>query len=151
VIKRIKNGGVRYLHDLRLLTPNARKYLLGSFFIGMTFASFLLLFNLYLREKGFGEGYIGSVLSAGAIGMTLVSIPGALLLSRVRLKPILMISAVLYAVFCLLAIYTGVRELIRVSYFFAGIMLTFYRIAAAPFFMRNSSPTERPYLFSPLA
>ncbi len=148
MIKRIKNGGVRYLHDLRLLTPNARKYLLGSFFIGMTFASFLLLFNLYLREKGFGEGYIGSVLSAGAIGMTLVSIPGALLLSRVRLKPILMISAVLYAVFCLLAIYTGVRELIRVSYFFAGIMLTFYRIAAAPFFMRNSSPTERPYLFS---
>lgn len=26
--------------------------------------------------------------------------------------------------------------------------MTFYRIAAAPFFMRNSSPTERPYLFS---
>ncbi len=148
MIKKIKGGVAAYLRDLRLLTPNARKYLLGSFFIGMTFASFLLLFNLYLREKGFGEGYIGSVLSAGAIGMTLVSIPGALLLSRVRLKPILMISTVLYTVFCLLAIYTGVRELIRVSYFFAGIMLTFYRIAAAPFFMRNSSPTERPYLFS---
>ncbi len=49
---------------------------------------------------------------------------------------------------CLITIYTDSREVIWIAYFFAGIMMTFYRVAAAPFFMRNSSPTERPYLFS---
>jgi len=145
---KIKNGIITYIRDLRRLTPNARKYLLGAFFIGMTFASFQLLLNLYLREKGFGESLIGSVLSAGAIGMTLVSIPGAVLLSRVRLKPVLLVSTVMFVIFSMITIYTDSREVIWIAYFFAGMMMTFYRIAAAPFFMRNSTPTERPYLFS---
>jgi predicted MFS family arabinose efflux permease len=144
----LKNGAITYVRDLRRLTPNARKYLLGSFFIGMTFSSFMLLLNLYLREKGYGEGLIGSILSAGAIGMTLVSIPGAVLLSKVRLKPVLIVSTLLFVVFGMITIYTDTREFIWGAYFFAGIMMTFYRIASAPFFMRNSSPTERPYLFS---
>jgi len=148
MFSRIKKGAVTYIRDLRLLTPNARKYLVGTFFIGLTFASFMLLLNLYLREKGYGESLIGSVLSAGAIGMTLVSIPGAVLLSRVRLKPVLIISTILYVVFGLITIYTDSKEIIWLAYFFAGMMMTFYRVAAAPFFMRNSSPTERPYLFS---
>ncbi len=91
MIARIKKGIITYIRDLRLLTPNARKYLVGAFFIGLTFASFMLLLNLYLREKGYGESLIGSILSAGAIGMTLVSIPGAVLLSRVRLIGVLLI------------------------------------------------------------
>ncbi len=147
MIRKIKKGFSRYIHDLRLLTPNARKYLLGSFFMGLTFAAFLLLLNLYLREYGYGEAFIGRVLSAGAIGMTITSIPGAILLSRVKLKPVLLTTSILYGAFCLITIYTDSRLLIWIAFFFAGIMTTFYRIAAAPFFMRNSSPTERPYLF----
>lgn len=148
MIAGIKKGAITYIRDIRRLTPNARKYLLGAFFIGMTFSSFMLLLNLYLRERGFGEGLIGTILSAGAIGMTLVSIPGAILLSKVRLKPVLIISTLMYVVFGLITIYSDTRQLIWIAYFFAGMMVTFYRIASAPFFMRNSSPTERPYLFS---
>lgn len=148
MIARIKNGAVTYLRDLRRLTPNARKYLLGSFFIGMTFAAFMLLLNLYLRERGYTESFIGTVLSAGALGMTLVSIPGAVLLSRIRLKPILVLSTLLFVVCSLVTIYSDTKAVIWAAYFFAGVMMTFYRIASAPFFMRNSSPTERPYLFS---
>ena len=142
------NGVQTYLAELRLLTPNARKYLLGSFFIGMTYASFQLLLNLYLREKGCSEGFIGSVLSAGAIGTALVCIPGAIILSRIRLKAVLTISTLLYMASGLITIYTDSKEIIWLSFLCGGMMLTFYRIAAAPFFMRNSSPIERPYLFS---
>lgn len=145
---KLTKGIKTYLAEVRLLTPNARKYLLGSFFIGMTYASFQLLMNLYLKEKGCSEGFIGSVLSAGAIGTALVCIPGAIILSRIRLKAVLTISTLLYMVFSLVTIYTGSKEIIWGSFLCGGMMLTFYRIAAAPFFMRNSSPTERPYLFS---
>ncbi len=148
MIAKIKTGAITYARDIRRLTPNARRYLLGSFFIGMTFASFLLLLNLYFREKGYSEGFIGGVLSTGALGMTIVSIPGAVLLSKVRLKPVLIVSTILYVVCGLITIYSETREVIWAAYFMAGIMMTFYRIASAPFFMRNSTPTERPYLFS---
>jgi MFS family permease len=82
------------------------------------------------------------------MGMTIVSIPGAVLLSRVRLKPVLIISTMLYVICGLITIYSDMKEFIWAAYFLAGVMMTFYRIASAPFFMRNSSPTERPYLFS---
>lgn len=145
---KLKKGAAAYIRDLRLLTPNARKYLLGMFFISMTFSSFQLLLNLYLRERGFGEGDIGSILSAGAIGMTLVSVPGALILSRVRLKPILIMANLGYPVFGLLAIHANPYWAIWAAYLFAGMMMAFFRVASSPFYMRNSSPIERPYLFS---
>ncbi len=148
MIRRTSGGFRTYLSDLSLLTPNAKKYLLGSFFIGMTFSSFLFLLNLYLRERGFTESTIGDVLSAGAIGMTVVSIPGAIFLSRVRLKPVLVITTILYTVFGLFTIYLHDITLIWIAYMFAGMASTFYRIASGPFFMRNSSRKERPYLFS---
>ncbi|MEE9441835.1 MAG: MFS transporter [candidate division Zixibacteria bacterium] len=148
MLARIKKGTINYFQDLRQLTPNARKYLLGSFFISMTFSSLMLLLNLYLRERGFGEADIGSVLSSGALGMVCISIPGAFLISRVRLKPILLISTILFVIFGLITVYAQQLWAIKVAYFFAGAAMTFYRIASAPFFMRNSGPRERPYLFS---
>ena len=148
MINKVKRGAKAYVRDLRLLTPNARKYLVGSFFLGMTFASFSLLLNLYFREKGYNAGFIGSVLSAGAIGMTVAAIPSAIMLSRIRLKPLLIASTLLYVIASLITIYTESKEIIWAAFFFAGVMTTFYRIGAAPFFMRNSTPTERPYLFS---
>jgi MFS family permease len=144
----IKRGAITYARDIRRLTPNARKYLLGTFFIGMTFASFQLLLNLYFREKGYSESFIGTVLSAGAFGMMLVSLPGAVLLSKVRLKPILLVSTILSVGCGLITIYPDSKWVIWAAYFMTGVMASFYRIASAPFFMRNSSPTERPYLFS---
>jgi predicted MFS family arabinose efflux permease len=144
----IKRGAITYARDIRRLTPNARKYLLGVFFIGMTFASFMLLLNLYFREKGYSESFIGTVLSAGALGMAIVSIPGAVLLSKVRLKPVLLVTTIFSVVCGLITIYPDAKWVIWAAYFMMGVMTSFYRIASAPFFMRNSSPTERPYLFS---
>jgi len=148
VLRKILQGILTYIHDLRLLTPNARKYLLGVLFISMSFSAFLLLLNLYLRERSFGEALIGRVLSVGAIGMTIVSIPGALLLSRIRLKPVLLVSTFLTAVFGVITAYSEPTWLIMMAYFITGAMMTFYRIASAPFFMRNSGTRERQYLFS---
>ncbi|MDD4051099.1 MAG: MFS transporter [candidate division Zixibacteria bacterium] len=148
IFDRVKGGTVHYIRDLRRLTPNARRYLMGAFFLGMTSAAFSLLLNLYLKQRGFEEGFIGSVLSAGGIGMTVVAIPGAILLARISLKPVLLISSIFYVICGLTAVYSDSKTMIWGAYFMAGAMTTFPRIGAGPFFMRNSSATERPYLFS---
>lgn len=148
MFNRVKGEAIHYVRDLKRLTPNARRYLLGAFFLGMTNAAFLLLLNLYLKQKGFEAGFIGSVLSAGGIGMTVVAIPGAVLLARISLKPVLLVSSILYVLCGLTAVYTDSATMIWGAYFMAGAMTTFPRIGAGPFFMRNSSETERPHLFS---
>lgn len=137
-----------YVYHLRLISRNARLYLLGSFLIGVNFHVFNLLLNLYLREFGFGEAMIGQVTSARAVGMTMIAIPGAILLSRVRLKPILLTSVALVALFSVfITTYEQLSYLMLFS-FLSGVAFAFYRVAGGPFFMRNSTPIERTYLFS---
>ncbi len=137
-----------YHSHIKLFTKNARLYLIGSFFIGVNFHVFNLLLNLYLREYGFVEGDIGLVISSRAVGMSMIAIPAAMLLSRVRLKPILIASTLLFAFFSYyITTATQLYFLIGCS-LLAGMSFSFYRVAAAPFYMRNSSPTERTHLFS---
>ncbi len=116
--------------------------------IGLTFSAYMLLLNLYLREQGSTESFIGTVLSAGAAGMALTSIPAAFVLRRIRLKKILLSSTVVYAVSFLLLVWLPVSNILIIMSFITGVSLTFYRVAAAPFFMRNSTPKERTYIFS---
>lgn len=141
-------GFADYWQHLRLFSRNVRLYLTASFLIGLTFAGYSLLLNLYLKEHGAPESFIGNVLSAGAVGMTLTSIPAAFILRRIKLKKILLISIALYGVSIFTLTQLPVTSALIVVSFIAGIATTFYRVAAAPFFMRNSSPEERTYVFS---
>ncbi|MEE8404996.1 MAG: hypothetical protein V3S17_06365, partial [candidate division Zixibacteria bacterium] len=78
-----RGGVVSYLATLRMFSRNARLYLIGSFLMGVNFHVFQLLLNLYLKELGFVESQIGLVISARALGATLLAIPVAIILSRV--------------------------------------------------------------------
>ncbi len=137
-----------YHHNLKRFSRNIRLYLMASFLIGLTFAAYMLLLNLYLREQGSSESFIGSVLSAGAVGTALISLPAAFLLRRIKLKKILLSSTVAYAVSFLFLVWLPVSNILIIMSFIAGVSLTFYRVAAAPFFMRNSTTKERTYIFS---
>ena len=144
----IRNLFADYLRNIKLFSRNARLYLLGSFLIGVNFHVFNLLLNLYLKEYGFVEGDIGMVISARAVGMTMIALPAAILLSRIRLKPILIGSSIMFAIFSFFI--TNAQQLIFLigCSLLAGMSFSFYRVAAAPFYMRNSTPTERTHLFS---
>ena len=136
-----------YIHHVRLFSPNARRFLVGSFFMGFGFSVFWLLLNLYLKQVGFEEGRIGSIISASSVGTVLMAVPAAILIDRFRIKHILMIAAVVNGTALITqAMSTSVWSL-RAMSMLSGAMMTVHFIAASPFFMRNSTPAERPYLF----
>lgn len=143
-----KAGLGEYLATLKLFSRNIRLYLLGSFFIGVNFQIFQLLLNLYLKDSGFPEGDIGLVGSSRAIGMTMIAIPAAMLLTRIRLKFILLCSIILFAVFSVGIVSVAGLELIMGFAVLSGMAFSFYRVAGGPFFMRNSGPRERTHVFS---
>jgi MFS family permease len=137
-----------FFHHVKIFSKNARLFLLGSFFISLGFAVFQLLLNLYFKELNFTEGFMGKVLSIQSFGAVLVSIPAAILIQKISIK-----KAILWSVF-----FTGIGYFFQVTSissflilafsFIAGMMAVVIRVAAAPFFMLNSTPKERTYLFS---
>ncbi len=145
---RIKIGAADYLSHVRLFSRNAWLFLLGAFLIGVNFEIFQLLLNLYLKELGWGEGHIGLVNSSRAVGMTLMALPAALLLSRIQLKPVLILATIGFAAFTFGLSTAAALPVIIVFSILMGMAFTFSRVAAGPFFMRNSSPKERTHLFS---
>jgi len=145
---RLHRGIRDYLDHVKLFSRNARLYLFGSFLIGINFQVFLLLLNLYLKEIGFLESDIGLVASSRAVGMTVMAIPAGLLLSRIRLKPILIASCILFAIFSYCIVSFKTFLLLASFSVLSGMAFSFYRVAAGPFYMRNSTPVERTYLFS---
>jgi predicted MFS family arabinose efflux permease len=116
--------------------------------MGMGFSGFMLLFNLYLKTLGFPEGHIGNIISVTTIGTVIMAIPASIAIRRFPIKRILLIATPIATLSYLIQVSTANYHLILTSGFIAGLTTVFSRVAAAPFFMRNSTPTERPYLFS---
>ncbi len=142
-------GVVReYLDAVKLFSRNIRLYLFGSFLMGLNFHVFVLLLNLYLRDLGFTEGDIGQVLSMRAVGMTIIAIPAAILIARVRLKPILLTASVLFAIFSFFITTAEEFYLLLTFSLLSGMSFAFYRVAGGPFFMRNTGKIERTHVFS---
>jgi MFS family permease len=148
LVGKLIGGLADYRRHLHLFSRNVRLFLWASFLIGLTMSGYLLLMNLYLRESGASESFIGMILSAGSVGMTVTSIPAALLLRRIRLKPILIAGAAVYAISVFFLAWLPIANPLIIISFAGGVAITFNRVAAAPFFMRNSTRRERTYIFS---
>jgi len=148
VTRRITNVIVDYWAHLSLFSTNARLFLVGIFFVGLNWAVFLLLLNLYFKELGFTEDLIGEVLSFGAWGMAIVSVPAALLIPKVSIKRILIFSVVLVGFFSILQATLVDRTQLLVASLILGMTRSLTWVTAAPFLMQNSTPKERTYLFS---
>lgn len=137
-----------YWRHIRLFSRNARLYLLAAFLLGVNFEFFQLLLNLYLKDLGFGESNIGLVNSSRAVGMSLMAIPAAIVLSRITLKPVLIVTGILFAIFSVGISSNQQLQLMILFSVLSGMTFAFSRVAAGPFYMRNSTPAERTHLFS---
>ena len=116
--------------------------------MGLNYSVFMLLLNLYFKELGFTEDLIGEILSSGAWGMAIISVPAALMIPRVQIKQILILSVLSTGILCVLQASLVDRTQLLVASLFLGMMRSLIYVAAAPFMMRNSTPKERTYLFS---
>ena len=146
--KRLSKGIRTYVDNLRLFSRNARLFLAGTFFMGMGFSGFMLLFNLYLKSIGFPEGRIGNIISATTIGTVIMAIPASAIIRRFPIKRLLLIATPIATFSYLVQVSTSTYHIILAGGFLAGFSVVFARVASGPFFMRNSAAKERPYLFS---
>lgn len=127
---------------------NAKLFLASVFLAGLSFSAFGVIFNLYLVELGFREGFIGNLLSVGALAMALLALPAGLVCDRIGRKNSLLLSGFFVSVFVLVRAITLNESWLLAASALSGVASAFAVVTQAPFLMENSSPQERTHLFS---
>ncbi len=141
-------AGSGYASKLRRFNPNARKYLLFVFLTTLNAGIYGVIFNLYILRLGFGEDFLGLILSISATSMGLFSIPAAFVCDRLGRKRTLLLSSVLSAISLFFLYNTTTPELLVLFSLASGMASALGLVTGSTFLLENSTKEERMYLFS---
>ena len=139
---------LEYVRRLGRFQRNARLYLVNNALSGVTAGIVLVLYNLYLYSLGYRADFVGFVLFAVTIGAGVAIFPAGLIIDRLSGKTILISSNLLVALAAIGQFLFRQPVPLLASSFVEGVAFAFLLVINAPFLTRNSSPPERPDLFS---
>ncbi|MFT4538783.1 MAG: MFS family permease [Planctomycetota bacterium] len=137
----------RYRRDLALLSPAARRYLLGSCMMGAAHAVPWALLALYLDLLGRTKQEIGFLQSCDSWGKVAVALPAAFLLARRRAAPLFVRAALVAGAGYMALPWLGSQAAMGACAFVSGLALAVHYVAIAPFLFRHTSPEERASVF----
>jgi MFS family permease len=130
------------------MKPDARRYLVGSCIMGISFTFPFTLLAIYLDKLGLSKAAVGFVASGQPWGQVLAAAPAALLLARFSTRRVLAGAAVLAGLlYSLLPWMPGEGALFAVN-MAAGFAWALHFTAGAPFLYRHSEAESRTLLFS---
>ena len=139
---------IEYARQFGRFQRNARLYLVSNALGGVTTGIVLVLYNLYLVSLGYRADFIGVLLLVGTLGAGLAIFPAGWCIDRFSGKAILIWSSLLIGVAGIGLFLFRQPIPLLVSSFVAGIGGAFLLVINAPFLTVNSTPAERPHLFS---
>ncbi|HEY6466943.1 MAG TPA: MFS transporter [Candidatus Acidoferrales bacterium] len=109
---------------------------------------FYLLYNLYLIERGFTAGFLGAVVSAGALGSVVGTVLSGVLCDRLGLRKSMLICFPLVAAVCALRSIIGVpSELIGLA-FLGAVAATLWAVGLCPAVAQMTNEDNRAFGFS---
>jgi MFS family permease len=130
------------------ISQNVKIFLLGNAIQGMGLSIYGLLFNLYLKELGFGESAIGGLISTTSLGISLMALPAAFIIEKFHVKHLVVTSLFFTSVFYFLQILNVDENSLFTFGLFASMCQALFNISVAPFYLRNSTPDQRVHLFT---
>ena len=139
---------IEYINQFKHFQRNARLFLISNVLSGITAGILLVLYNLYLISLGYHADFVGIVLFVGTIGAGLAIFPAGICIDRFSGKIILIFSSLLIGVAGAGQILFRQPVPLLISSFVVGVGLAFLLVITAPFLTLNSTPEERPHLFS---
>lgn len=130
------------------LAPDAKRYLIGSCIMGVSFTFPFTLLAIYLDLQGLSKSQVGFVASGQPWGQVLAAAPAAMLLAKFSTRRVLAISAIASGIFyAWLPWMPGQAGLFAIN-LAAGCAWSMHFTAGAPFLFRHSEKKGRPLLFS---
>jgi len=137
-----------YADRMRCFSPNAKLYLLFVFLITLNVGIYGVIFNLYILSLGFGEDFLGLILSLSSTSIGVFAIPAAFVCDRLGRKKTLLLSSLLLSL-SLFFLYNTTSKWLLMAFSIAyGAASTLSLVTGATFLVENSAPYERMHLFS---
>ncbi|MFW9843893.1 MAG: MFS transporter, partial [Candidatus Thorarchaeota archaeon] len=136
-----------YFGKVRLFKKDAKLYIaiwsLGSFSFGISG----VIFNLYLKEAGFSEDFIGFFLSVSMFATAAVAFVAGLLSDKASRKKIILAANVVVYISVFVQ-YTTLNPMgLLLSQVFLGLSTAFREVAWFPYITELSTTRERAHLF----
>lgn len=137
-----------YFSHFKQLSNNVKLFLLGNAIQGVGLSIYGLLFNLYLKELGYGESAIGNLISTTSLGISLMAIPAALIIEKFHVKHLVVVGMLFSSTFYFFQILNTAESALFAFGLMASMFQALFNISVAPFYLRNSTPQARVHLFS---
>lgn len=140
---------VRAYHtQFKQLSSNVKIFIAGNAIQGVGLSIYGLLFNLYLKELGYGESSIGNLISTTSLGIAMMAIPAAFIIDKFHVKH-LVITGMIMSSACYFFQILNTSESMLFSFgLMASMFQALFNISVSPFYFRNSTPQVRIYLFT---
>jgi MFS family permease len=137
-----------YREALAAFSAPARMFLVATFLEWLGHGVHQVLFNLYLRQSGHLESFIGHAIALNGLGLALAAMPGGLLADRWGRRRCLILGATLDGLGLIArAAFTAPTAILGAA-LVAGVGQALLAVAAAPFLSEHSTARERTHLFS---
>lgn len=139
-----------YFEKTKQFTRNSKLVLLHSAFSGISFGVFRFLFNFYVLSLGseYDEAFIGTLQTAASFASIAMALPAAYLAERFSQKSVMIVTGLL-STLSFLGLVLFPFHLLLISFrMVAGVAMSVRQVAVAPFLMKNTSESERQWVFS---
>ncbi len=136
------------IDHLRRFSPPVRRLLLFTLFAGLGNAVWGLLFNLYLRQAGFRQDFIGDLNFWMAMASALAAPLAGLLSYRLGQRTMLLAGAALHMVGEFISVWFVQPGALIAAMAVMGIAFPLWIVSYNPFMAVHSHPDERVPLFS---
>ncbi len=137
-----------YIRKIRLFSPNARLYLVTTLLNGLGFGVYRLLFNFYILSLGYGETFLGTLITVGNGTALLAALPAGYLADLLgRKRSLLLAGGTMVVSSAGIILWRDPLGFILMGVL-SGLGQSLFGVTGAPFLMENSGDEERGYLFS---
>lgn len=137
-----------YRSHFKLLSPNVKIFLLGNAIQGIGMSIYTLLFNLYLKELGYGESAIGGLISTTSLGIAMTAIPAAFIIEKFHTKHLVVAGMAAASGFFFLQVLNTSETALFTFGLLASMFQALFNISISPFYLRNSTKEVRTSLFA---
>lgn len=144
----VRKTAAGYWGRVRGFNQNARLYLLSAAIAGVGTGVFRLLFNPYALALGFTKANLGEFASAVNMTALVVSLPLGLLADVLGRKRALVLRSASLGLGVSLIVFFHTYFALLAGNVLVGVGLSLLRVVQSPFLAENSTPANRPYLFS---
>jgi MFS family permease len=136
------------IRRVRSFSPVTHRLFLFALFVGLGRAVWNLVFNLYLKQAGYHEDFIGDLNFVAAMASAVAAPLAGLLSNRLGRRTMLLAGATLEMLALLISVWVSQRGALLTSMLLSGVAFPMWIVPLNPFLAEHSTLDERVPLFS---